>query len=530
MNDEARLAAVDDYQILDTPGEPGFDDIVQITSAICQTPIALVSIVAGDRQWFKAKAGLDICETKVDSSVCVFALSEPDLLVISDLAQDERTCRNPLVTGASHLRFYAGAPLRRADGRTIGSLCAIDTVPRPQGLTPVQAATLRSLARQVMTQLDLRRALLEREGFLADRAGAEARRNALFRLGDRLRDLTKIGEMTRTAAAIVGETLGVIRAGFGRLVDGDGHLVVEPDWTSEGVASIAGRHRFADYGNLLEELLHGRPLLIEDVLTDPRTRDDPQPLLDLGIRSLVNMPVLERGRTVALFLAHDRVPRVWTPEETTFLRNVADRVEVGVARLKAEADQRVLNEELSHRMKNSFALVQAIAAQTLRSVPDQTPVEVFVQRIHALSTAHDVLLHQRWTSASIGTVVRSVLSAAQNIDRFDVSGPELSLGARATLSLSLLLHELVTNAVKHGALSMEGGRVALGWAVEREGDEDHLLLRWREAGGPKTGSPMRRGFGSRLIKMGLAGTGGVELRYVPSGFEADFRAPVRQLH
>lgn len=120
------------YGILDTPPEEGFDDIVLIAAHICRTPVALVSLVAEDRQWFKARIGFPPCETDLNSSVCTHALNEPDLLVITDLSEDPRTRDNPLVTGAPFIRFYAGAPLRAPGGEVLGSLCVIDPVPRPE--------------------------------------------------------------------------------------------------------------------------------------------------------------------------------------------------------------------------------------------------------------------------------------------------------------------------------------------------------------------------------------------------------------
>lgn len=127
----------------------------------------------------------------------------------------------------------------------------------------------------------------------------------------------------------------------------------------------------------------------------------------------------------------------------------------------AESRQRVLNEELSHRMKNTLAMVQAIATQTLRGVTEKEAVAAFRRRLHAIASAHNVLLQQKWSAAPIGAVVEAVLGTFEMNDRFDVSGPEVVLGPRATLSLSLLLHELATNALKYGALSSEMGRVAV---------------------------------------------------------------------
>ena len=162
-DDAARLAALDRYRILDTPPEEGFDDIVQVARAVCATPVALVSLVAGDRQWFKARAGFDLCETPLDQSVCAHALRRPGLLVIPDLATDPRTRDNTLVTAGPRIRFYAGARLETPDGEALGTLCVIDDRPRPEGLNDEQAAHLERLARQVMSQLELRRALAERD-------------------------------------------------------------------------------------------------------------------------------------------------------------------------------------------------------------------------------------------------------------------------------------------------------------------------------------------------------------------------------
>ncbi|RZI58517.1 MAG: GAF domain-containing protein, partial [Zymomonas sp.] len=109
--DDARLSALASYGILDTPPEEGFDDIVMLAAQSCGTPVALVSLVDRDRQWFKARIGFEPCETPLGESVCAHALQQTDLLVIPDLAADPRTADNPLVAGEPHLRFYAGAPL-----------------------------------------------------------------------------------------------------------------------------------------------------------------------------------------------------------------------------------------------------------------------------------------------------------------------------------------------------------------------------------------------------------------------------------
>lgn len=152
------LLALEAYDILDTAPEEGYDAIVQQAKDICHTPVALVSFVVPDRQWFKATAGFDKCETPLDQSVCKFAMWAEDVFIITDLSQDRRTKSNPLVVNDPKIRFYAGAPLRDASGVPLGSLCVIDTKPRSQGLDEAQKQALRDLAAQVMAQLEARKA------------------------------------------------------------------------------------------------------------------------------------------------------------------------------------------------------------------------------------------------------------------------------------------------------------------------------------------------------------------------------------
>ena len=157
--EDLRISVLHALNILDTPAEAGFDDIVRLVAEACDTPVALVSFVDVDRQWFKAKIGFDGCETPLDQSVCAHVVREKTLIVIPDLREDPRTKANTLVTADPHIRFYAGAPLITPGGEVLGSLCVIDDKPRAAGLTERQANTLVALARQVMIQLELRQAL-----------------------------------------------------------------------------------------------------------------------------------------------------------------------------------------------------------------------------------------------------------------------------------------------------------------------------------------------------------------------------------
>ncbi len=152
-----RLSALKSYGVLDTPRESAYDDIARIASSICGTPMALISLVESDRQWFKSEVGLGVSQTPIDASICAHAILETDLLVVPDTHLDFRFVDNPLVVGEPNLKFYAGAVLKTPDGLPIGTVCVLDTVTRH--LDTSQLDALRALARQVMVQLELRKLL-----------------------------------------------------------------------------------------------------------------------------------------------------------------------------------------------------------------------------------------------------------------------------------------------------------------------------------------------------------------------------------
>ena len=156
-NEAARLRALRSYQILDTPSEQEYDDITLLASQICGTPIATITLVDGERQWFKSKIGIDIAETPRDIAFCAFAImpGTPQTLVIEDTTKDERFFDNPMVTSDPNIRFYAGAPLLTPDNYAIGTLCVIDSEARQ--LTEAQLQSLQALARQLTVKLELRR-------------------------------------------------------------------------------------------------------------------------------------------------------------------------------------------------------------------------------------------------------------------------------------------------------------------------------------------------------------------------------------
>lgn len=150
-----RIRALEEYKILDTPPEPEFDALTALASSILGVPIALVSLVDRDRQWFKSKIGIPVSETAREVSFCGHAILEQDVFVVEDAVEDVRFHDNPLVKGDPAIRFYAGAPLRAWNGQAIGTLCVIDRMPRK--IDPEKMQALRTLADMVVTQLELKR-------------------------------------------------------------------------------------------------------------------------------------------------------------------------------------------------------------------------------------------------------------------------------------------------------------------------------------------------------------------------------------
>ncbi|RJE78476.1 GAF domain-containing protein [Paracoccus sp. JM45] len=661
MTDEtARLAALHVQNILDTAPEVGFDDIVRLATRLCNTPVALVSLVETDRQWFKARIGFEPCQTPIAQSVCKHAIGQGDLLIIPDLTSDARTRSNPLVLEDPHLRFYAGAPLITPEGLTLGTICVIDHVARPQGLTEGQADDLKALARQVMALLEMRRLIAGRDELLVQAEGhrkqaehdhselaamfdqapnfmallkgpehifdivnpaysrlighrqvigktvAQAlpdateqgyldlldqayrsgkpftqvgahfavqsdpdspadnryidfvcqptrdekgsvtgifvegsdvtehvlqtrRVAALADFGETLRDMGNAEDIAQAAAECLSKAIGGSCIGFGKVDLQAEEIHIDVDWCDSYGVSVVGSHNFRSFGSYIENLKRGETVVVSDVETDPRTVSEVDGFKKVHTSAFLNLPIMVRGSLDAVIFILSARTRKWTSEEIGLVRQVGDRAHAAFARLRAEHEQQILNEELSHRMKNTLAIVQAIASRTLREVPDRDAVNALTKRIGALSRAHDALLETRWVSANLKDVAEATLSALEQVDSFHLQGPPLKIGPRATLSLSLLLHELATNAIKYGALSVPEGQVAITWQVENGTDLDILRMTWTETGGPPAHQPSGRGFGSTLIAMGLIGTGGTELCYTASGLIASMEAPLAEL-
>lgn len=194
-------------------------------------------------------------------------------------------------------------------------------------------------------------------------------------------------------------------------------------------------------------------------------------------------------------------------------------------RVMAQQANALLIAEATHRMKNSLAVVQAIARQTLRQVTDRAAVTTFEHRLQALSRAHDILHQQDWDAADVEKLIDVTLNRVVDRARYRLEGAPLTVSATVAQTLSLVLHELATNAIKHGAWSNSDGWVDVVWRI----DGPDVALEWRESGGPPVIAPKKTSFGSKLIAGGLVGRGGVETRFERAGLVVCFKASLSSL-
>lgn len=665
--DPLRLAALDEYGILDSQPEAAFDDLAILARRLCGTAISLISFVDCDRQWFKARAGFEPRQTDLQCSVCAHAVAQRAMLVIPDLSKDGRTRENPLVTDGPRIRFYAGALLETPGGQPLGTLCVIDPAPRPQGLSPEQADDLRRLARQVMTLLEARRVMLGRndallkarrahhdvllaaepsemdgdrlreavasslsaqmagsvgtfdldlatdwvrvspqfcrlaglppateypmaviEALLAasggpsiasreerrdgdllpvveylvqrpgeespvwierrgeviedddgrparfvgvitditERRAAEQRQESLIALGDALQDVRESeGSVVALALRRLGEALGVDRTGFVTLDATERNVVRRDGWTARGAGP---EHPDAAclLPSSLGRLREGRSAAYGDVAEEPALAGEQDIFADLGIRAQISVPLMEGGRLSGILFVQSARRRQWSRAEVLFVSAVADRMKAALAKAAAEADCRLLTLELEHRLKTMLAHVQALADQTLEDVADRGAAGSLARRLGVLAEVHEILLQERWSSAPLELLVRGTLVSLDMDGRYETAGPDLLLGSKAALSLSMILHELGANAGRHGALAEAGGAVRIAWQVDRSAADPVFVLSWRETGGQAPKMPVRQGAGLRIIQAGLPGGRATAIRFEPGGLVARFEAPL----
>lgn len=480
LTDPARLAALEAYGILDTPRETAFDDAVELARIICGASVAAVNLLAADRQWFKAEKGLGVRETPLDGSICaVIAMLAPGLTVVPDTLADPRFMDSPLL-GTPPLRFYAGAVLETTDGHRIGTVCVLDPTPRPQGLTKAQASGLTALARQVMAQLELHRAL----------------------------SAVAVGERSFRAIA---------------------ETVPQLVWSARPDGYI-------DYFNSRwDEFTGGAPGAANGVGWVVAIHPD-----DLQATHLAwNTAVAMGGPYYAEYRVrrHDGAWR-WFIARATPVRDAEGRIErwfgtsTDVDDLKqTEATRELVSRELNHRMRNIFALIGGLVSITSRSFPEAgNYADALRVRISALARAHEFVTPAEADAAAHGGLpglLEALLAPYPDSAAADIviDVPDLPVGPRSATALALILHEQATNALKYGGLSRPGGRVAVGACIEGE----RLVMVWRETGGPAiAGPPSRSGFGTMLAARSAEGhlRGWMSHDWRPEGLVATLSVPL----
>ncbi|MDP1027857.1 PAS domain-containing protein [Sphingomonas sp. KR1UV-12] len=458
------------------------DDLTHFAAALCDAPVALVTLIEAEYQHFLARTGIGLDGTPADISFCIHAIAAGGPIEVPDTHLDARFVDNPLVTAEPFVRFYAGAPLRGDDGAILGTLCVLDTVPRA-GLTPLQWQGLEVLARGAMARLEGRRTAREQDASEAQSRRALEESDLRFRtLADTMPQMvwsTRPDGFHDYYNARWYEFTGVPQG----TTDGEGWNDMFHADDQERAWTI-WRH----------SLTTGEPYQIEYRLKH----------FDGTYRWVLGraLPVRDAGGAI-----------------TRWFGTCTDIHEQKLALEERE----IISQELSHRIKNIFAVIAGLIQFAARARPEFAPIATDLrQRITALGRAHDFVrphsAQSRPTAQqdSLKGLLADLFApyAPAGESRVLVKGDDVVIDDRSATPLALLFHELATNASKYGALSAEGGSVTVTIASE----EPQVVLRWSEQGGPliATTPAGTGGFGSQLIEMSA-------IRQLGGSVERDWR-------
>jgi len=481
----SRLCEMGSFDLGALDGNGEFKAITDFAAALCETPIALVSFVEAERQWFPARTGIDARETPRETSFCAYAMQGNDVMVVPDATRDARFRDNILVTGEPHIRFYAGAPLVSDDGTQLGALCVIDREPRAD-LTEVQRQGLKVLAASIMTMLSHRRSTKRSDQELDEQ-------EAKFRI------------LTDAMPQMVWSTLP---DGF--------HDYYNARWyeyTGVPVGSTDGEgwngmfhpddqdRAWAVWRNSLET---GQPYEIE-----------------YRLRNAQGDYRWTLGRAMPI---HDQSGAI-----TRWFGTCTDIHDQKMIQVQRE----MIAQELSHRIKNIFAVISGLITFSTRHHSQFKDIANDLRnRIMALGRAHDFVRPHSEASRpekfqnSLSGMLSELLAAYK--ERVALDCDDIIIDDRSATPLALVFHELATNAAKYGALSSPEGRVSI--VSNMEGD--YVNLNWAERGGPPAVAPASEGFGSKLIELSAVNQlgGHIERRWEAEGLSVDLGIPASSLH
>ena len=272
-------------------------------------------------------------------------------------------------------------------------------------------------------------------------------------------------------------------------------------------------------------------VIVEDLAADVHFARFAEVAAPYGIRGAQSTPLLDRsGSVIAMLTTYSQRPFRPSYREFQLMELYLEVVARRIERKRHEEHQEMLLNELNHRVKNTLAMVQSFAVQSLRDAGSAAQGRKALEgRLVSLARAHDVLTREAWELADVSDVVASALSpyfAEIPNHRLHTSGPKLLLKPKAALAFAMVLHELATNAVKYGALSNESGKIGIDWQVTSTPQQ--VVFRWTERGGPRVKPPERRGFGSRLIEQGIKHdmAGHVRLDFQSAGLTCEIQVPL----
>ncbi|WAT16940.1 PAS domain-containing protein [Aurantiacibacter sp. MUD11] len=459
FDDEAkRLEVVESFEAEELTSDPELQAIVDFAAQLCGAPVSVVTLLEENQQRFLARKGTEETRTPRGIAFCNHTLGSSDLLEVMDATADERFADNPLVTDPPDIRYYAGQPLVSEEGASLGTLCVIDTKPHAEPLNDFQRRGLEVLAQAALRRLEARRSEIRAQQAIAERE-------------ERLR----------------------------RMIEG----VPQIAWSANAEGNF-------DYFNRRWEERTGAP--------PPKLADDWRPFVHPDDADEV---FAEWERCFAageefeseyrLRMADGRWEWVLSLA-VPVSESAGDPVRwfgtlTDIDEVRSALEERdLLAKELSHRIKNIFAVVIGLATLKARKTPEHEPfARDLTQVLRALGRAHEfVRPHQGPVQDSLHGLLASLFSPYDESDgqpRVRVNGFDTPVCARAATPLALVFHELATNSAKYGALSNDAGYVEL----DAEDRGDAIALTWREHGGPQVEDDGIRGFGSRLVEMSVTG-------------------------